>query len=304
MFDRYMLSRRAVLRSIAVGVTTMAGTGIPNVYSQELPSRRESVTSVDGTKISYATLGSGPPIIFSHESLETGDNWLPVATKLANHFNCYTVDRRGHGRSGAVDNYSLFKECEDMQAVMERSGPDSTLMGASYGAIVAMETALRFKVDRLILYEPPLPLSRSSAIYLSLKNSLGKYRQYVEKNKLDEALAYGLKSFAGWTDETLAHFRQSSPEEWAKMRALTPSWVPELEAIQKLPDGLGRYRELRMPILLITGSESPRFLRDVVKSLDDLLHDSHLLVLQGQGHKAQLTAPGPLADGIAKFLES
>ena len=304
MFNRYRLSRRAVLRGIAVGITTMAGAGSPNVYSQQYLARRDSVTSVDGTAISYTTLGSGPPIIFSHASLETGDDWLPVARKLANHFNCFTVDRRGHGRSGPVHNYSLFQECEDMHAVMQRSGPDATLLGAAYGAIVAMETALRFEVDRLVLYEPPLPLSRSSAIYLSLKNSLDRYRQYIKENKLDAALAYGLKSFSGWSDEALTQFRQASPHEWTAMRTLAPTWLPELEAIQKLPASLGRYKELRMPVLLVTGSESPQFLRDVVNSLDKLLHDPHLLILPGQGHTAQLTAPGLLSDGIAKFLEA
>lgn len=304
MVNKYMLTRRTVFRGIAAGVTAMSGAWIPKVFSQEVTTRKESVKSADGTTISYTVEGSGPPIVFAHGSLETGDNWLPVAMDLADRFNCYTVDRRGHGNSGPVDHYSLYQGCEDLQAVLERAGPDAALMGASYGAIVAMETALRFDIERLILYEPPLTLDRTSGVYLSLKNSLSTYRKYVRANRLDDALTYGLKAFAGWTDDALKQFRQSFPDDWAEMKDLAPTWTAELEEIEKLPVRLGRYRELRMPTLLITGSESPKFLREIIDALGGVLPDSQLLVLQGHGHNAHVTAPELLADGIAEFLRS
>lgn len=261
-----------------------------------------AVRSGDGTIIACARLGAGPAIVFSHESLESGAEWMQVATLLSDRFTCYVADRRGRGNSGPAGNHSLAAECADLRAVMEQAGPQATLMGASYGAIVAIETALRFGVDSLILYEPPLVLDAGSPIARSLRDSLEPYRNLVETGALDEALTYGLVSFAGVPAEVVADIRSSSPDAWATMRELTPTWIPEMEAIAQMPPGIERYRALQMPILLVSGSGSPVFLRDVVDALDGVLPDSRRFTLAGHGHEGHLTAPDALAASIAEFL--
>ena len=81
-----------------------------------MPMER-SVGSVDGTRIGYLELGSGPGIVFVHGSLGVGDEWLQVANLLADRFTCYLMDRRGRGRSGNAERYSLDTECADIAAV-------------------------------------------------------------------------------------------------------------------------------------------------------------------------------------------
>src|SRR5690606_30206164 len=97
----------------------------------------------DGTRIGYLRLGEGPGLVFSHGSLTTGDDWLPVASRLADRFTCYVMSRRGRGRSAAGPAHSLERECEDIAAVLAEAGPGAYLLGHSYGAICALETALR-----------------------------------------------------------------------------------------------------------------------------------------------------------------
>jgi pimeloyl-ACP methyl ester carboxylesterase len=96
--------------------------------------------------------------------------------------------------------------------------------------------------------------------------------------------------------------RATSPDAWRALRDLTPTWVPEIEAIRGLPMGIDRYRELRMPMLLVTGAESPVFLREVIAELHAALPHSSVLDLAGAGHEAHVTAPRALAAGIAAFL--
>jgi pimeloyl-ACP methyl ester carboxylesterase len=274
----------------------------PSTAATSADITRHSVRSADGTIISYAQLGAGHAIVFSHESLASGVEWMQVATLLSDRFSCYIVDRRGRGKSGPAGNHSLAAECGDLRAVMEKAAPQATLMAASYGAIVAIETALRFGADRLILYEPPLVLNAESPIARSLRESLEPYRKLVEAGSLDEALTYGLVSFAGVPAGVVADIKSSSPEAWATMRNLTPSWIPELETIKQMPLGIERYRALPMPILLVSGCESPEFLRAVVDGLGAVLPDSRRFTLPGHGHEGHLTAPDQLAAGIAEFL--
>jgi pimeloyl-ACP methyl ester carboxylesterase len=244
-----MQSRRDFVRTIAWSAACLAVARAPSIGANNAGINRQSVRSADGTIISYARLGVGPAIVFSHESLESGAEWMQVATLLSDRFTCYVVDRRGRGKSGPAGNHSLAAECEDLRVVMEQAGPQATLMGASYGAIVAIETALRFGVDRLILYEPPLVLDADSPIARSLRESLEPYRKLVEAGSLDEALTYSLVSFAGVPAEVVGDIKSSSPDAWATMRELTPTWIPEMEAIKQMPLGIERYRALQMPIL-------------------------------------------------------
>ena len=57
-----------------------------------------------------------------------------------------------------------------------------------------------------------------------------------------------------------------------------------------------------VPVLLILGSQSPAWARDLTGSLAAALPQSTLAVLDGQGHDAIETAPGLLASQLAGFF--
>ncbi len=301
MNHRHRLTRRAFGRGLGGGLLGMASLSLM-AEEPPGPDAVEFVTSPDGTRIGFYMLGDGPPIVFSHGSLETGAEWLDVAKLVANRHRCFVVDRRGRGVSGPAGRHSLERECEDLEAVLDVAGVQATLLGASYGAVVAIASALRRQPKRLVLYEPPLLLDASSPIHRALQSSQDEYRRLTETGALDEALVLGLEVFAAVPAEEVAEIRQSSPEAWRTMRELTPTWVPEMQAIRALPMGVERYQSLRAPTLLVTGTQSPPFLREVIAALDDALPQSRMLELAGQGHEAHLTAPLLLADGIAEFL--
>ena len=96
------------------------------------------------------------------------------------------MDRRG--RSGDAEEYSLKKELDDVKAVLDMAGPDSYLLGHSYGAVCALEAAKRFSVSKLVLYEPPIPI-HGPVIGPELENC----RSAAERDQLGEALAIGLR---------------------------------------------------------------------------------------------------------------
>jgi pimeloyl-ACP methyl ester carboxylesterase len=300
-----MLTRRQAGQGIAASLVALAGGH--RVFSAE-PTRAQvktqTIRSADGTIISFAVVGRGPPLVFLHESLESGREWLAVAQALADGFTCCAVDRRGRGSSGPAGNHSLVRECEDAEAVLRHAGNGATLMGASYGAIVALETALRFPVHRLIVYEPPLSLTERSFVHRALETSFESYEELAEAGRLDEALVLGLKAFAGMPAEAVAEFKTSSPDYWQVMRNLVPTWVPEMRAVRALPPGIERYRALQSPALLISGSESPGFLREVIDALATAIPDARRFVVEGHGHEAHVTAPALLAGGIRNFLRS
>jgi pimeloyl-ACP methyl ester carboxylesterase len=105
--------------------------------------RQHHVTSADGTKISVSITGTGPPLVVSPGSLATAEDWQFVADALAPRMTSYAVDRRGHGASRDSPSFSIEREQEDIAAVLDQAGPDATLLGHSYGAVIALGLALR-----------------------------------------------------------------------------------------------------------------------------------------------------------------
>lgn len=89
-------------------------------------------------------------------ALSFAANYLTFAEALAKYyFAVHILERRGRGQSGPQGaDYSIVKECEDVQAVQAQTKA-AFLVGHSYGGVVALETACRTSVfAALAVYEP------------------------------------------------------------------------------------------------------------------------------------------------------
>ena len=64
-----------------------------------------------------------------------------------------------------------------------------------------------------------------------------------------------------------------------------------------------RFRELRVPVLLQIGTESPRDLY-VTDALAAVLPDVRIEALSGQAHEGMTTAPQMYAEAVARFFLS
>lgn len=108
-----------------------------------MPTRAEikaSVSSGDGTEISYWTSGDGPPIVLVHGAPADHTRWRPLLPYLEQHLTVHAIDRRGRGASGDAGEYSLEREYRMLQVWWMPSpwGPGNTWtstairMGASW----------------------------------------------------------------------------------------------------------------------------------------------------------------------------
>ena len=78
--------------------------------------------------------------------------------------------------------------------------------------------------------------------------------------------------------------------------------VSALETCIRLDDA-EPYRKIDVPTLLLLGSVSADHpFRTSIDALRDVLPDSYVAVLDGQGHMAVLFAPSLVADELHRFL--
>jgi pimeloyl-ACP methyl ester carboxylesterase len=255
------------------------------------------VRSKDGTRIGFVKAGCGVPLVIVHGALNTGEQWMPVAGLLADRCTCYVMDRRGRGRSGDSGEYSADREVEDIEAVLDAAGPDARLAGHSAGAIYALETARRRAVPALVLYEPPLHFRTARG-----RAAVDRIRDLVTQGRPEEGVILLAREEAGLNDDKLSALRGTPL--WTQMVALVPTFIREWDGLFHLPPDLERYRTVRAPTLLLAGSETQSHPAYATKSLARVLPVAKTVILPGQGHAANVTAPGQVAGALAEFLRA
>ncbi len=124
----------------------------------------EKVISRDGTAIAFDRSGEGQPVILvggAFNSRSFGPNG-GLAALLADHFTVINYDRRGRGDSGDAVPYSVEREVEDIEALIEEAGGSACVYGISSGAALALEAANRgLGIEKLALYEAPFVVDNS-----------------------------------------------------------------------------------------------------------------------------------------------
>ena len=119
-------------------------------------------TAKDGTRIAYATLGEGKPIVKAANWLSHLEHdwdspiWSPLFRELAVHHQFVRYDERGNGLSDwDVADLSFESFVTDLETVVDASGTEKfALLGISQGAAVSIEYAIRHpeRVSHLILF--------------------------------------------------------------------------------------------------------------------------------------------------------
>jgi pimeloyl-ACP methyl ester carboxylesterase len=122
----------------------------------------------NGVTLHIERLGDeGSPVVMSH-GLFVGSmaSWyFTAAPALAKKHRVLLYDLRGHGKSErARSGYDVPTMTADLEAVTGEFSDDKkiTLVGHSYGAVIALSYALLHldRVEKLVLVDAPLPPSR------------------------------------------------------------------------------------------------------------------------------------------------
>jgi pimeloyl-ACP methyl ester carboxylesterase len=256
----------------------------------------EQVLSKDGTSIAVWRSGVGPPLVLVHGTTADHSRWAPVLPAFEERFTVLAMDRRGRGESGDSDDYTFEREFEDVAAVVGWAGRSVYLLGHSHGAVCALEGALLVDgVAKLILYEPPL------GFVVAPKHTIQELEALLEAGKRDELLTVFFREVAGVPPEQIEQMR--SMPAW-KGRLAAAGTVSREERVNREytfePD---RFRELRVPTLLLEGGDSPEPFKKADRALAAVLPDCRVAALAGQRHVAMDTATELFTKSVLSFLE-
>lgn len=119
------------------------------------PTRR-GLLEHDGARLAYAAFGHGPPLILLHGGAGNSEHWSNQVPALAPHFEVFTLDSRGHGRSTRTDApLSYHQLAEDVVALLDHLQlARASVVGWSDGGIVALDMAIHHpeRLERVVLF--------------------------------------------------------------------------------------------------------------------------------------------------------
>ena len=251
--------------------------------------------SEHGVTISFDKQGSGPPLVLVHGGFsDHRTNWEFVLPFFTRQFTTYAIARRGRGETDETEGHSLEDEILDVTALIRAVGEPVFLLGHSYGAHVALGAAsvVPSRVRKLVLYEPPWPDIIGGDVPEPLTT-------HARAGDWDGFSFWFFQNVLSVPLEELQALRAT--ELWAPIIADAKASLGDLRALSKYEFKCDRFVELRMPILLQIGTESPRDLY-ITDRLSEVLADVRIESLEGQAHEGMTTAPDPYADAVISFL--
>jgi pimeloyl-ACP methyl ester carboxylesterase len=260
-----------------------------------------TVTSSDGTRIAYETLGSGPPLILVDGALcyRASGPARPLAEQLQDRFTVYIYDRRGRGESGNTLPYAVEREVEDLEALIEAAGGEAMLYGISSGGVLALEAANRSDgVTRLFVYEAPLIVDGSRVMAPGYAE---KMEALLAAGRHGAALRHFMRTAVGLPG-FMVFIMQFMPM-WRTLKAVAPTLAYDtaltapLQQSRPLPPG--RWSDVRAPAKIVGGTKSESWMRNAQKAIAAILPDARHAELEGENH---MVKPEKIAPLIKEFF--
>ncbi len=279
---------------------------------------KSSVTSKDGTIIGYRQLGSGPGLILIHGGMAASQHFMKLGMALSDDFTVYIPDRRGRGLSGSFGNdYSIQKEIEDLDALLNKTGAHY-VFGLSSGALITLQATLKLPaIHKIALYEPPLYINHS---LLEKHNKvMNRFDKEIADNEIAAALVTVLKGLGIMpsTFHLLPRFllvrtftralrvdEKKVKGDDVPLQVLVPTQHYDYQLLVETEGTLENFKSVQIGVLLMEGSNSPSFLKDIIDALCRVLPNVERREFYGLDHAAPTNSGKPerVAWELRKFF--
>jgi pimeloyl-ACP methyl ester carboxylesterase len=252
---------------------------------------------VDAHRLHYLAEGpaAGPVVVLVHGLGGSAEDWRSLAPYLVKAgFRVYIPDLPGYGRSQkpADFSYSIPDQAAVVVSFLDALGLKQVDLGGwSMGGWIAQRVAFNHpdRIRRLMLFD-------SAGIYQkpAWDTHLFTPNTPAELEQLNVLLTPHAKPIPAFFARDFV--RVSQQDAWVIQRALATMLTGKDATDALLP-------QLKMPILLVWGSEDRITPLDQGQKIHRLVPQSQLDVFPGCGHLAALQCAPQVAPGVVAFLK-
>lgn len=251
--------------------------------------------------------GRGPTVVCLHSNASHSGQWRPLVEKLADRFHVVAVDGWGAGKSPAWTQprtMTLADEVDLLEPVLARASKPVFLVGHSYGAAVALKSALMHpgRFAGLVLYEPTFfqlvnqrspPPNDADGIRTAVSGAVARLAEGDEDGAGRCFIDFWMG--AGTWDRMPAERKPAMAQSVRNVQR----WA---DALMGEPTTLANLRALELPVLCLWGGRSPRSSLSVMELLLTALPQAEAVTYASLGHMAPVTHPDQVNPAIEAFL--
>jgi len=266
--------------------------------------------NVNGTKIRYLAMGSGPKVLLLHGFGGFLETWAFNIPPLSKRYQVYAIDLPGHGLSDKPRRYYntafAIESASDIMAALDIN--QAILIGHSLGGAVSINIALSLpeRVTKLVLINSA-SLSRTLP-WLYRLCSVPVFGNILMSLAVEPALERSLKRLfydsPALSDEMKDIILKNSSQPGVRetlLRILKQNTGlrgprPEAILIDKLP-------QLRVPALFVHGAQDRVFPLEYVRDAFNMVPNSRVRVFDQCGHCPHIEKAIEFNKTVMEFLE-
>ncbi len=247
------------------------------------------------------------PVVFLHGFTGSSEEWQPLFSKISPEFFPLAIDLIGHGKSSSPEEINFYSVESITNHIMQIFNylefNKVILVGYSMGGRAALSFAVRFpdKIEKLIL-------ESSTA---GIENEDERKQRQISDNKLAGLiLRDGIEKFTEyWLSlplfESLKNISANDYEK-LRLRKLRNNPVGLSNMLKGFGTGImpplwKNLKDLRFPVLLITGSLDEKFTR-INRRMKKLLPSAQHKIIEGAGHNVHIEKSEDFIILVNEFL--
>lgn len=310
---------RSVAKVLAVASKATLGPRVPTaraVPAATDPASKQDIrfcTARDGSKIAFARVGQGLPLVkasnwLTHLEYELGSPvWRHWIEGLATNHELIRYDERGSGLSDwDVDDISFDAFVDDLDAVADAAGLETfALLGISRGCAIAIEYAYRHpeRVTSMVLYGgfakgwrlrgSPETVARGEALLTLMKHGWGQENPAFRQVFTSLYLPGGEPEQMEWFNELMRI--STTPENAVRIRNVTAA----INVKSRLPN-------IKVPTLVLHGREDAVSPFEEGRKLAAEIPGARFVSLESRNHLLRADEPAwpRFLSEVRKFLDA
>ncbi len=239
-------------------------------------------------------------IIFVHGFPFDHLMWNAQVEELSKNYLCVTYDIRGLGESAVDDGqFTLERFVDDLEKIVDELKLNQPILcGLSMGGYISLRTVERMhdKFSALILCDTKSEaddnegkLKRAAAIK---QINSGDFDNFIESFVLN---CFGKK----FVQENNAEFRKvverSKKNNQLGVKGCLLAMAGRTDTTSSLP-------KIKLPTLIICGSEDKLSPPSIMKPMTEKIPNSKFIIIEGAGHMAPIENPQEVNKAVKKFL--
>lgn len=284
-----------------------------------------------GEMIYYMTVGRGAPLMIVHGGPGAShDYFLPYLLPLARHNKLVFIDERGSGQSQKLSDpsgYTVENMVQDVEDVRQALGLGKiTLLGHSYGGVLAQAYALRYQknLTHLILCSTfPSTKQMNEVLARELASAPADVREKIDRMQKAGLFGHGLPyqqnrytdayMKAAWGEVYFPYLYQNHPDanydpvangvmSWTLYREM---WGSDGEFVidgnLKSVEYVNELHTIHVPTLIIVGDHD-ECAPSLSKEMHEKIAGSKLVILPKSGHMTFVDQPDLFMAAVDGFL--